>query len=307
MGTPAFALPAFEAIADTHSVVAVVTQPDRPKGRGLSVVPSAVKTEAIRRSLQIYQPERIRRDAPFIQALSQMAPDVIVVVAFGQILPESVLNIPRLGCVNLHASLLPKYRGAAPVQWALIRSETETGVTTMRMDVGMDTGPILLQRATPIAPTETAERLATRLSSMGAGLLIDTLCALEEGRVTPMPQGVGATLAPLLTKEDGQIRWTEGAQAIFNRWRGMITWPGSSTFYQKTPFRVTELSIGSIEGDWGNAGEILRLTPSGLEVAAGIGYIVIRTWMPEGRHPMTPWQYAAGHPIPMGSCLGAKG
>ncbi len=304
MGTPRFALPAFEAIADTESIVAVVTQPDRPKGRGMSVIPSAIKAAAVERSLPIHQPERIRRDGLFLQTLSEMAPDVIVVVAFGQILPESVLNVPRFGCINLHASLLPAYRGAAPVQWALIRGETETGVTTLQMDAGMDTGPILLQRTTPITPDETAEVLATRLSHLGAVLLVETLDLLKEGRLVAVAQReAAATLSPLLKKEDGQIRWGERAQAIFNRWRGVISWPGSTTFWKGTPLRMTELSIGSEEGRWGNPGEMLRLTPAGLDVAAGIGYVVVKMLQPEGGRKMTPWQYAAGHPMPLRACF----
>jgi methionyl-tRNA formyltransferase len=302
MGTPRFALPAFEAIADVEEVIAVVTQPDRPSGRGLSVMPSAIKEAALARSLPVYQPERIRKDAAFIQALSEMAPEVIVVVAFGQILPASVLNIPPLGCVNLHASLLPKYRGAAPIQWALIQGESETGVTTMQMDAGMDTGPLLLRRTTPIEPDETSETLATRLSKIGAPLLLETLDLLKTGRLSPVAQtDTEVTMAPLLKKEEGQIRWGERAQAIFNRWRGVIPWPGSTTCHEGIPMRVTEMTIGSAEDAWGSAGETLRLTPSGLEVAAGIGYIVVKTLQPEGGRKMTPWQYAAGHPMPVGS------
>ncbi len=304
MGTPRFALPAFEAIADVETVMAVVTQPDRPSGRGLSVIPSAIKEAALKRSLPVHQPERIRKDAAFIQTLSEMAPDVIVVVAFGQILPSSVLDIPRLGCINLHASLLPKYRGAAPVQWALIRGEHQTGVTTMQMDAGMDTGPLLLQRATPIEPDETSEALATRLSQMGAPLLVETLDLLKSGGHLPVAQDdAEATLAPLLRKEDGRIRWKEPAREIFNRWRGVLSWPGSTTFYQGVPMRVSSMSIGSAEGDWGRAGGILRLTPSGLEVAAGIGYIVVKVLQPEGGRKMTPWQYAVGHPMSLGVCF----
>jgi methionyl-tRNA formyltransferase len=302
MGTPLFALPSFEAVAASEEVIAVVTQPDRPQGRGLTLLAGPIKAAALNRSLPIHQPQRIRKDPLFIEALSRLAPDLIVVVAFGQILPEAILKIPSLGCINVHASLLPKYRGAAPIQWALIRGERETGVTTMQMDVGMDTGPILLQSSLPIAPDETAAELSPRLAQAGADLLIRTLSRLKEGRLVSIPQDpTQATSAPILKKEDGKITWEEEALSIFNRWRGMAPWPGSTTYYGGERLKVLSLRMGSVEGREGTPGEILGLSEKGLEVAAGLGYILIERLQPEGGKSMTPKQYAAGRPIQKGS------
>lgn len=298
MGTPDFALPSFEALAESEALIAVVTQPDRPKGRGEILTPSPVKVAALKRSIPIFQPERIRKDPDFIKQLAQLEPDVIVVVAFGQILPESVLKIPRFGCINVHGSLLPKYRGAAPIQWAIIRGERETGITTIQMDPGMDTGPMLLKRTVPIEPSDTTATLAPRLAKIGAAVLIETLSLLKEGKLTPVQQDHSqATLAPLLKKEDGLIRWEESAEAIFNRSRGVDPWPRTTTFYQEKRWKVTRLQIGSLEGKWGQPGEILRLSEKGLEVAAGMGYILINELQPEGGRRMTVREYAAGHPI----------
>ncbi|MCG3116664.1 MAG: methionyl-tRNA formyltransferase [Candidatus Manganitrophus sp. SA1] len=298
MGTPDFALPTFEALAESEEIIAVVTQPDRPKGRGEILTPPPIKIAALKRSIPVLQPERIRKDPAFIQHLSQLAPDVIIVVAFGQILPESVLKIPRFGCINVHASLLPKYRGAAPIQWAIIRGERETGVTTMQMDPGMDTGPILLRRSVPIEPDDTAATLSPRLAKIGASVLIETLSILKEGKLSPITQDHSqATLAPLLKKEDGLIRWEENAEAISHRARGVDPWPGMTTFYQGKRWKITKLQIGSREGEWGQPGEIIRLSEKGLEVAAGMGYILINELQPEGGRRMTAQEYAAGHPI----------
>lgn len=298
MGTPDFALPSFEALAELEEVIAVVTQPDRPKGRGEVLTPPPIKVAALKRSIPVFQPERIRKDPAFIKQLSDLVPDIIVVVAFGQILPEVVLKIPRFGCINVHASLLPKYRGAAPIQWAVIRGEQETGITTIQMDPGMDTGPMLLRRPVPIEPSDTAATLAPRLAKVGASVLIETISLLKERKPAPIPQDHSeATLAPLLKKEDGLIRWGESAEAIFNRARGVAPWPGTTTFYQGKRWKITKLQIGSREGRWGQPGEILRLSEKGLEVAAGMGYILINELQPEGGRRMTAQEYAAGHPI----------
>ena len=307
MGTPEFALPSFEAVAAAEEVIAVVTQPDRPQGRGLSLQPSPIKRAALKRSVPIHQPERIRKEPAFIETLARMAPELIVVVAFGQILPEAVLKIPALGCINLHASLLPKYRGAAPIQWAIIRGEKETGVTTMQMDAGMDTGPMLLRASLAIGPSETSADLAPRLARLGADLLTQTLSQLKEGGLTPIPQDPPeATLAPLLKKEDGGIRWGESASSIYNRWRGTIPWPGSATHYEGARWKVPSLRIGSEEGKRGAPGEVLEISEKGLEVAAGMGYIIVERLQPEGGRVMTPKEYAAGRPIRKGSVLHLK-
>jgi len=304
MGTPDFALPAFEVVADATQLIAVVTQPDRPQGRGLFTIAPPVKVAALRRNLFVLQPDRIRNDPAFLSTLRQMAPDLIVVVAFGQILPQSMLDIPRFGCVNIHASLLPRYRGAAPIQWAIIHGETSTGVTTMQMDAGMDTGPILLQAHTEIGADETADRLAERLSSLGASLLSTTLSRLEDGTLHPIPQeSAEATLAPPLTKKDGEIRWTDSAEAIFNRWRGCVHWPGTTTFCDGVRWKVPILSVGASTGTDAAPGEVLRLGNGGLEVATGAGYIIIHSIQPEGKRVMTAREYAAGHLVRPGTRL----
>src|ERR1700674_14994 len=206
LGTPSFAVRTLEAIvAAGHHVLAVFTQPDRPKGRGGQVAASLVKETALRLGLAVHQPERIRRPE-VVEQLKQLNPDAMVVVGYGQIIPQSIIDIPRLGIINVHASLLPKYRGAAPIQWAIANGETVTGVTTMRIDAGLDTGDILLQQELPIAPDDTAETLSPRLASIGAELVVDTLRALQSGTIHPRPQDNSqSTLAPILKKEDGLV------------------------------------------------------------------------------------------------------
>ncbi len=313
MGTPAFALPSFEAVANSEEVIAVVTQPDRPSGRGMILTPSAVKQAAINRKLPIYQPERIRKDMGFIKTLSDLAPDMIIVVAFGQILPESVLAIPPLGCINLHASLLPRYRGAAPIQWALIRGEKTTGVASMKMDAGMDTGPILLQKEVAIGDAETATELSLRLSHIGAEVLVETIKQLKIDKLLPTPQPVeGVTLAPLLKKEDGAIQWQESAEEIFNRYRGVFAWPGTTMFHAQgrnadcERLKIVSLKIGAREGKWGAPGELLRVSDKGLEVAAGIGYIIIIRLKLSGGKEISSAEYAASHHLLPGTIFNAK-
>ncbi len=230
LGTPEFAVPTLERAYEAgHEVAAVVTQPDRPKGRGRLLAAPPVKETALRLGLAVYQPERIRTPET-IELLRGMKPDAMVVVGYGKIVPQAIIDIPRHGIVNVHASLLPKYRGAAPVQWAIANGETVTGVTTMRIDAGLDTGDILLQRETAIGPGETAVELAERLAAMGADLLVETLAALERGAIVPRPQNSAeATLAPVLKKEDGLVEWTRPAREIVNRLRGFTPWPGCYT------------------------------------------------------------------------------
>ncbi|MFQ5521020.1 MAG: methionyl-tRNA formyltransferase, partial [Candidatus Methylomirabilia bacterium] len=224
-GTPDFALSALEALLIHHEVVAVVTQPDRPAGRGRELTPSPVKVRAERAGLPVLQPQRLR-DSEWPDRLRAFVPEVAVVVAFGQILPRGVLEVPNRGSINVHASLLPRYRGAAPINWALIRGESETGLTTFVMDEGMDTGPILLQERVPIDLQETAGGLAARLSRLGADLLLKTLSQLD--RLTPIPQRhEDATPAPRLNKEDGVLDWSEPARLLVNRIRGCTPWPGA--------------------------------------------------------------------------------
>jgi methionyl-tRNA formyltransferase len=226
-GTPEFALPAFEALRRAHDIVAVITQPDRPAHRGHRLTPPPVKVAALAAGLPVLQPARLR-DAEWPERLAALGADLAVVVAFGQILAKAVLDAPARGSINIHASLLPRYRGAAPIQWAIIRGETETGITTFRMDPGMDTGDVLLMRATPIGREETAGELFARLAPLGAEVILETLARL--GSITPQPQGhAAATLAPRLKKTDGVIDWTTGARPIVNLVRGCNPWPGATT------------------------------------------------------------------------------
>lgn len=236
-GTPAFAVPTLVKLAEAgHRVHLVVTQPDRPRGRGLEEAASPVKEKALALGLPVVQPERIRNNEEFRARLTPLAPDAIIVVGYGRIIPKWMLDLPRYGNINLHASLLPKYRGAAPIQWAIARGERVTGVSTLRLDEGLDTGDILLQREAPISDDETAETLAPFLAVLGAELMAETLRGLEAGSITPRPQNhAEATLAPLLKKEDGRMDFLRPAAELDQRLRGFQPWPGAfTTFRGKT-------------------------------------------------------------------------
>lgn len=233
-GTPRFAVPTLEKlVASGYRVHLVVTQPDRPKGRGLELVASPVKQSALALGLPITQPEKIKTNQEFQAQLSSIRPDAIIVVGYGRIIPQWMLDLPPLGNLNLHASLLPKYRGAAPIQWAIANGETVTGNTTMRIDAGLDTGDILLQQEIPIAPDDTSETLAPKLAAAGADLMIETLRGLEAGTIHPRKQeDAQATLAPILRKTDGLIDFSSTAQEIYNRLRGFQPWPGAYTRFR---------------------------------------------------------------------------
>jgi len=240
-GTPQFAVPTLEKLVEAgHEVHLVLTQPDRPKGRGLELVPSPVKQAALRHNLPVYQPEKIKTNEEVQARLREIAPDAIIVVGYGRIIPKWMIDLPRYGNINLHASLLPKYRGAAPIQWAIASGEKVTGVTTMRIDEGLDTGDMLLQQELAIADDDTSETLAPRLAAMGADLMIETLRRLQAGDITPQPQNnAEASLAPILTKEDGRIDFHRTAQEIYNRLRGFQPWPGAFTTFRGKILGVT--------------------------------------------------------------------
>jgi methionyl-tRNA formyltransferase len=236
-GTPEFAVPSLRRLAEEPgiSVEAVITQPDRPRGRGQHLSSSPVKEAALAAGLHVYQPETIKSESA-LEFLKRMAPDAVVIIAYGQIIPARLLTIPRLGWMNLHASLLPRYRGAAPIHWAVANGETITGLTTMKIDAGMDTGPILLQHELRIGPEETSPELAVRMREAGAGLVVDSLLRFDRGEISPQPQDAAkASYAPILKKENGRIEWARTAQEIYNRMRGFMPWPGSySTFREQT-------------------------------------------------------------------------
>lgn len=230
-GTPPFAVPTLEKlVAAGFAVNLVVTQPDRPRGRGMELTPSPVKESAIRLRIPLTQPETVKNNTEFRSRLAELKPDAIIVVGYGRILPQWMIDLPTLGNLNLHASLLPKYRGAAPIQWAIAQGEAVTGATTMRIDAGLDTGDILLQKELPISAEDTAETIASKLAALGAGLMVETLRGLQAGEIRPRPQDHSqATLAPILTKEDGRIDFHRSAPEIANRLRGFQPWPGAYT------------------------------------------------------------------------------
>jgi methionyl-tRNA formyltransferase len=239
-GTPRFAVPTLEKLVEAgHSVPLVVTQPDRPRGRGMEVAVSPVKDTATRLGITVVQPAAIKNNAELRNQLAAIAPDAIIVVGYGRIIPQWMIDLPRLGNLNLHASLLPKYRGAAPIQWAIANGESVTGVTTMRIDAGLDTGDILMQREIAIELEDTAETLGPKLASIGAGLMVETLRGLETGQVRPTPQDhAQATLAPILNKEDGRMDFSRTATDLFNRLRGFQPWPGAFTTFKGKTLQV---------------------------------------------------------------------
>jgi methionyl-tRNA formyltransferase len=267
-GTPRFAVPTLDRLVETgFQLQLVVTQPDRPKGRGLEVVSSPVKQRALKLGLPIVQPESIRSNAEFSAQLAALKPDAIVVVGYGRIIPQWMLDLPPLGNINLHASLLPKYRGAAPIQWALARGESVTGVTTMKIDAGLDTGDTLLQREVPIAPEDTSETLAPKLAAVGADLLSETLHRLQAGSVHPKKQDSSqATLAPILKKEDGLIDFSRPANETLNRMRGFQPWPGA---YSK--FRGKNLQVWKAAASLDRALPLSELKLEGNHLLVGCG------------------------------------
>jgi len=304
MGTPEFALPSLNALHHSgHAILAVVCQPDRPKGRGGRLTPPPVKGMAERFELPILQPDKMK-DLAFLEGLRALKPEVIVVVAFGRILPPAILDLPPHGCINLHASLLPKYRGAAPIQWAIINGEQETGVTTMRLDPGMDTGDILLQERMPILPEDTAGSLSVRLAERGADLMIRTLKGLESGEIIPVPQdNTQATLAPILDKEAGEIDWTRPAVHILNRIRGLSPWPGAYTFYQDERWSLWKADLGDPTAG-GPPGTIQKTGREGISVATGQGLLEILELQPANRRRMSVREFLAGHTVKPGTVLG---
>jgi methionyl-tRNA formyltransferase len=309
MGTAELAGPSLKALAAEKSfrILAVVTQPDRPKGRDLKLHFSPVKELALRLGLPVLQPERARDDA-FIAELKSLQPDLIVVAAYGQILPPSILDTPPLGCLNVHASLLPKYRGAAPIQWAILNDETETGVTIMKMDAGLDTGAILTQVATPIAAIDNAQTLHDRLAVLGAGLLVRTIPDYAEGKIQPRPQPAeGATSARKITKEDGRLDWRQPARALWNRVRGLKPWPGTYTYQsiELAPRLIKVWEAEVVEGLSGQPGEILRADRHGFVVACGQHALRILSLQREGGRRLSAQEFLAGHPMRVGDRLGA--
>ena len=301
MGTAGFAVPTLKALlASRHRLVGVVTQPDRPAGRGRQVAVSLVKRVALEAGTPIYQPEKVRSEE-FVELVREMSPDTIVVAAFGQIIPEAVLDIPRFGSINVHASLLPKYRGAAPVHHALFNGETRTGVTTMLMDPGLDTGPILLQTEVEIRPEDDEGTLEARLAEIGAELLLATLDALEHGTLTSKPQDDSlATRAPSVRREDCEINWDEDARAIVNRVRGCTPRPGAYTFWQGSPLKIWCCRAVEEAEPAGEPARVVDVGPEGIVVQAGRGAVLLTEVQPENRKRMGAGEFARGYRIAKG-------
>jgi methionyl-tRNA formyltransferase len=293
MGTPPFAVPPLKSlIAAGNDVVGVVTRIDKPAGRGRVLTPPAVKLAAEQLGVPVFQPNRVR-EAASIEAIGALRPEIIVVAAYGQILPKELLTLPKYGCVNIHASLLPTYRGAAPINWAIINGEMRTGITIMQMDEGMDTGAVLAQEGIPIDPRDTAGTLTEKLSELGSWLIVDTLSRIEVGGLTAIPQDPDkATMAPLLKKEDGRIDWTMAAQTIHNRVRGLSPWPGAYSFLDGSLIKVLETKV--IEGS-GEPGALHEQGRNGLIVSTGNGMLSIVRLQPEGKKPMSAPEFLHGH------------
>ncbi len=303
MGTSFFACPSLEKLLGKGEVVGVFTQPDKPQGRGLKVRVSPVKALALKNDLPIYQPENINQEEYF-ELIKKIAPDIIVVVAFGQILSPRILDLPKWGCINLHASLLPKYRGAAPINWAIIQGERVTGVTTMLMDQGLDTGDILMQQKLDILPEENAGELHDRLAQLGAETLIETIEKWKKGEIVPQKQEESeATYAPPLKKEDGLIDWGKPAEIIYNQIRGMNPWPGAYTFLAGKRLKVFQTKLIK-KVSRKKPGTVLDITDEGIVVGTGEGRLLLTEIQLESRKRISADKFLRGYPIPAGTQLG---
>jgi methionyl-tRNA formyltransferase len=304
LGTPSFAVPTLERIVQAgHRVLAVFTQPDRPKGRGGELAAPPVKQTALGLGLPVYQPERIRRPQA-VEQLKQMQPDAMVVVGYGQIIPQSIIDIPRHGILNVHASLLPKYRGAAPIQWAIANGEARTGVTTMRIDAGLDTGDMLLKWETSIGPEENAVELGARMSLAGADLLVETLAGIDAGAIHPEPQDNSeASLAPILKKEDGVIDWNWPARKIVDRARGFLPWPGAYSFFRGQIFHVWKARVAEETGT-GAPGRLIPLKKRLLVSSGESTALELIEVQIEGRKRMPAEAFLNGHRLDQNEALG---
>ena len=309
LGTPEFAVNTLEAmLAAGHEVAEVVTQPDRPQGRRQELIPSPVKAAALRHGIAVWQPERVRRPEA-VEHLRALAPDVMVVVGYGQIIPQSVIDIPRYGIVNVHASLLPELRGAAPIQWSVARGFRRTGVTTMQIDAGLDTGGILLERDTEIAQDETAPELSRRLAVLGADLLVETLAGIAAGTLSATPQdSAKATFAPILKKEDGRVDWSLSADAIHNLIRGLQPWPGAWTSFRGQSLHLwrSRLATNRPVVSGGHLAPGALLCQGGVFAIGGDGAALeLLEVQLEGRKRMAADVFANGHRITQNDLLGA--
>lgn len=302
MGTPDLAALVLSRLADwPHCrITGVVSQPDRPKGRDLQTLPTPVKLEAQRRQLPLFQPDRAR-SPEFLEQLRSLKPDLIVVAAYGQLLPQALLDIPRLGCLNVHTSLLPKYRGAAPIQWAIANGDTHTGVTLMRMDAGLDTGPTLSRVSTPIADSDTGQSLHDRLAELGATLLLESIPAYANGSLVPVPQPAeGVSLARRIAKEDGRVDWTQPARILWCRLRAFTPWPGAFCQFQHgsklKSLKLHRADVAPLPST-ATPGTVVRADKEGIWVACGSDALLLREVQPEGGRRQTAAEFLAGHPV----------
>ena len=301
-GTPEFAVGTLEAvIAAGHDLRLVVTQPDRAAGRGLEIQPGAVKALALQHGLPVVQPEKIKKNRELREQLESIAPDAILVVAYGRIIPDWMLALPKFGCINLHGSLLPKYRGAAPIQWAVANGETLTGVTTMRLDAGLDTGPMLLAEVVPITPEETAADLFESLAQVGSRLMVKTLAGLESGTLAPVEQDhTRASLAPILTRDDARMNFSLPATELLNRWRGFQPWPGAFTSLRGKKLIVHRMEVAHGEGSEG----VLKVDGDSLLVGCGGSLLELLEVQMEGKKRMAASDFLRGFQVKTGERVG---
>ncbi len=303
MGTSGFAVPILRALFDHYTLIAVVTQPDRPCGRGRRLSVPRVKESALQLNIPVFQPRRAGEPA-FVDEIRKLKPRLIVVAAYGQILPEALLHVPEMGCINVHASLLPRYRGAAPISRALADGESSTGVTTILMDEGMDTGPILLSRTVPIDPKDTAASLQERLAVVGAGAVLETIGGLEKKGIRPVPQDESqATYAPPLRKEDGWIDWSQPASVLHRRMRALNPWPGTFTRLGGKILKVFSAEVDETYQSE-NPGCIVNAGPEGIRVATGKGHLILKEIQAEGKKRLLVRDFLLGHPVEPGKILG---
>lgn len=303
MGTPEFAVPTLEALIQEHEVIGVYTQPDKPKGRGKAMAYPPVKEKALEHNLPVYQPVKVR-EASVVAEIEAMNPDAIVVVAFGQILPESILNIPKYGCINVHASLLPKYRGAAPMQWAIIDGEEETGITTMYMAKGLDTGDMILKATTPIGPKETGETLHDRMSVMGGPLILETLKQIEAGTAPRIKQDDSLSCyASMLDKELGCIDWNKDAASIERLIRGLNSWPSAYTFWNGKTLKIWDSEVVESSGE-GENGTVIAKDKISFTVKCGENALKILEVQLQGKKRMATQAFLVGNQVDTGMRLG---
>ncbi|MFD2612923.1 methionyl-tRNA formyltransferase [Paenibacillus gansuensis] len=309
MGTPEFAVPSLRVLLEGgYNIVGVVTQPDRPKGRKRVLTPPPVKVEALAHGLPVLQPARMRSPEA-VEELARLKPDLIVTAAYGQILPKAVLDLPKLGCINVHGSLLPKYRGGAPIQHSIMNGEPETGVTIMYMAEGLDTGDMISRTALPIGEEDTAGTMFEKLAVAGAALLKETLPAIIEGRIEAVPQNdEEATYSPNITRDDERIQWQRSARDVFNQVRGLNPWPVAFTLWNGEVFKVWKCRIGTVMRSPGAEtlvpGTVLRVSDEGIEVAAGDGTVLLTEVQPAGKKAMDVAQFNRGSKLEAGTVFG---